>query len=1287
MKLRIFNILLIFLAGAALMIGSALAEGDSGGNKNTGLRKPDGQPIRAYLNINNISTVIKNTGISDIDVGEANSGLVFPKGSGKTAVFMSGLVWGAFIEGDPQVRVGGSTYNEGLQGGAILDNGTVESNTEDHVRIYRVRPNVYPGGPDVELTTEATIEAMSEDAVRLQYETDWTEWPATSGAPYTDVDESGTYDPNVDIPGVPGADQTIWYVCNDQENQLTSQLYGTLPLGMEMQLTVWAYAQTGALGNMFFRKYKIINETATLGQNGGLGYSFDDMYVSMWSDIDIGNSTDDFAGSDTVLSLSYAFNGLANDPTYNPLPPPAVGFDYFQGPLLDGVAGEDFNNNGVDDANDYAIFNNMVVGPGKINMPMTAAYYFVRGDPAVTDPVLGSIEGSTQFYNFMQGRIGLTGEFFTNPVTGLPTTFTLPGDPVTGEGWIDGQLIGPNDRRIGMASGPFTMEPGDTQEVVVAEICAGAIEGVDRLSAVSLLKYYDQIAQVAYDNFFDLPVAPPAPFVAVWDGGTLRSGATELDGEIVLDWSKDNDRVLATETFDEKGYAFQGYNVYQLPNAAANVTEGIRIATYDIRDGVGKINDLVFDIGTGSVVTLPTQFGNDTGIKRFISITNDAINQRPLINGIRYYFAVTAYNYNDDPTAVPNNLENPINIITVTPQGSNPGVTIGENTNEGLELTHVGTADGIVTAVVVDPYSVTGDNYEISFFTQAQIRDADRNWVQSAQVTRKYNPNSPDTLTGTTIDIAPVYGGIYPNSVDLNFHLEVVHHYYGWADGVTLTFPPGTQILNVPDILVSGSQGDPEPVVITDNVVQIGITDNSQTQGGHFHDGGEDWVITVPVYDTMYVDWEVHDDGYAGGQNELGTTVVSNVIGNASRVADLWRVTNTSTSTVVLDNQSIYAGTDMWPPTDFAITDLGPDAHPIIEGFQVSVDVGFAAPTTLSQANPPLLNGEDVFTWSSGSVWYDSDNYTICDFTRFGYADGTASTTWPLYGGVGGTLDVNELQKDYEFRFTGVLADTVIGGNTLEITQSGGSIATIFGASGYSIADHPLNPTPGVANPFTVRIPFELWSVDDDMQINVAFWDRSGDPTVDGGKVWNIDNRVYAWAILTPYSTDVIDITDAQYQNTATWNWALYNAQFTTGDVLTVFYDNPIQYDTDVWSFSTTQASYSSGLAKTQIGDINVFPNPYYGVNSEELNKYQRFVTFTHLPERANIKIFNLAGVLVRSIEKDDDGQYQRWGLVNDEGLPVASGLYIAYIELPDLGETTILKVAVIQEQQILDRF
>jgi len=60
---------------------------------------------------------------------------------------------------------------------------------------------------------------------------------------------------------------------------------------------------------------------------------------------------------------------------------------------------------------------------------------------------------------------------------------------------------------------------------------------------------------------------------------------------------------------------------------------------------------------------------------------------------------------------------------------------------------------------------------------------------------------------------------------------------------------------------------------------------------------------------------------------------------------------------------------------------------------------------------------------------------------------------------------------------------------------------------------------------------------------------------------------------------------------------------------------------------------------------------------------------------------------MVKVIEKDGPQQYLRWDLANESGFPVASGLYIAFIDLPDLGETRILKLAIIQEQQILDRF
>jgi hypothetical protein len=1269
MNSRIIKILLVFLFGAAFMIGSAFAEDGNGGNKNKQLNKPTGTPIRAFMNINNVSTIIKNTGISDIDVNEAASGLVFPKGSNRTAIYVSGFLWGAFVGDDPQVRVGGSAYREGLQGGAILSDGTWQDPDDPVVRIYRVRPDVYPLGPDVDVSAEADDEGLTEEAVRSQYDLDWSEWPAIYGAPYHDGNGNGMYDPVPnedpelrDIPGVPGADQTIWYVANDQNAGLTTDLYGAQPLGMEMQATFWAYAQTGALGNMFFRKYTIINKTDLLGDP----QNFNEMYVTMWSDPDVGDASEDFMGSDTTLSLVYAYNGQQNDAVYSPLPPPASGFDFFQGPI-------------VESPGDSAIFKGEY-RQGFKNLPMTAAYYFTNGDASVTDPTQGSIQGSDQFYNFMNGTIGLTGDPFIDPTTGMPTKFALNGDPQTGVGWTDGILNGPGDRRLGAASGPFTMEPGDTQEVTVAELFAGATPDVSATAAVGLLKFYDQIAQTTFDNFFNLPVPPPAPLVEV----------TELDREIVLDWSWDVDAINATENFVSEGYAFQGYNVYQLPTAASQVSEGVKIATYDLIDLIKRIDDLVFDPGSGAVIRLPVQLGTDSGIKRYLTLDTDRINEVPLRNGSRYYYAVTSYSYNPEVGKVPSQLENPIKILTAVPQTSGSGVTIGSSTNESLDINHIGTADGIVTSTVIDPTKTTGDDYTISFFEQQQIRNEQGFWVPAAVLTR----SGPDTLTGTTIDVAAVYGSDGGNnSTELAFHLDVVHHYYGWVDGVILTFPGNVTVISSPSFEAGGGTVIPEIINFGDSTqIHYGVTDNSATGNGIFHEGGENWnVIVEPLNDILPVtiNWVAFDDGYAGGGPPLYGTATVSEIGTAMRTAELWQMRNDGTGVMVLENQSVYTGTDRWPPTDFSPTDLGVNDAQVVEGVQVQVDVGFEAPITFFDidliADP---TGETTLSSNSSTDQLDIQNYTI-----FG---GVVTSKAIDNFGVG-TNELIELQQDYEYRFTGVYEET---SPDIFTVTSGGQMATVFRMiSGGALADHPLNPSPGTAEPFLLRIPFEVWNVDDPdpanhYQVNLTFRDRQRDGTERPFYSWNPTNRMYAIIVNTPYDENQVIQVDGgpdEFNANATWVTVHYGTNYGLGAVVSIVYANPIVFDVDQYKFTTTAPAYSTELAKSEVDKINVFPNPYYGVNSEELNKYNRFVTFSHLPQYAKIRIFNLAGVLVQTIEKDDDGQYVTWNLANEEGFPVASGLYIAYLELKsfdgvDLG-TKILKVAIIQEQQILDRF
>jgi hypothetical protein len=128
----------------------------------------------------------------------------------------------------------------------------------------------------------------------------------------------------------------------------------------------------------------------------------------------------------------------------------------------------------------------------------------------------------------------------------------------------------------------------------------------------------------------------------------------------------------------------------------------------------------------------------------------------------------------------------------------------------------------------------------------------------------------------------------------------------------------------------------------------------------------------------------------------------------------------------------------------------------------------------------------------------------------------------------------------------------------------------------------------------------------------------------------------------------------------------------------------------DTFTFSTSgfQPTVNTATAKQDARDlVNVYPNPYLGFNNSEQNTFQRFVTFSHLPDDATIRIFNLAGALVRTIVKTNPGQFTTWDLQNESGLPVASGIYIANVEMKTLGVTKNIKMAIVQEQQFLRNF
>ncbi|MFA7289017.1 MAG: hypothetical protein WC055_09050 [Melioribacteraceae bacterium] len=602
------------------------------------LYKATGEPSYAQLNINNLSTWFRNNGESDVNP-DGNAGFLYPRDSWYNAVFQTGLLWGGKVDGE--VRVGGSKYHQATVPGRVIKNanGKWEAvNPQDtDVRIYRVRRDYATA--QLNDYSERYIK-LDPKEIRKNYKKDWMEWPASQGAPFEDKNGDGVYDPLIDIPGVPGADQTIWSVCNDFDSELTNRYFFCSPMGIEEQITIWAYKSTGTLGDMYFRKYILINKNLE-------EKPFTDMYVSIYMDADVGDPGDDFIGCDSILNLGYTYNATNYDYTYRDSPP-AVGISLLQGPLVNGLA------------SDTAIYKGKYF-LGKKNLPLSTAYFYHKSSETFGEPHEWNYEEATLGnYKQFQGIVYKTGIPYFDPTTGKFTRFPYSGDPVNKTGWYENSAsYGSNDRRNGIATGPFNIAYGDTQEVIFAEIIAGFKPGITNLTAINKLKEHTRAAYITYDHFFDVIAAPHKPVVTV---------STKED-EITLSWDKDTDVIQETEGFSKYGFKFEGYNIYQIPAPGTSLSDAVRIATFDIINDVKTVIDSLFDPSTQLYLDRIVAYGSDSGIKRSISIFQDALNSNlPLNYGQKYYFAVTSYSYNEKPAYDEKVYENELEVIEVIPQ-------------------------------------------------------------------------------------------------------------------------------------------------------------------------------------------------------------------------------------------------------------------------------------------------------------------------------------------------------------------------------------------------------------------------------------------------------------------------------------------------------------------------------------------------------------------------------------------------------------------------------------------
>lgn len=656
-----FHSFLAILVVAFIVANSFGAERSDRRNR---LQKGSGTTVTEYQNFdgNRINNIMGNNGQYVSHVVTGNSGMEWPKGTFKLIDFAAG-VWVAGLVNDTP-RTAAAEYAVEFAPGIILPSGLPDDPSKPEYKWYKIDREDLEAALDYDETTVP--------------KSDYRNWPFNLGAPaLPKADGSGdSLDPSGSrIPGLLG-DQMLWCVFNDADPTPHANVFSSPPIGVEVQMTVWGYNRTDAFGDMMFVKALLIHKgTQTL----------DSAFIALWDDPDLGDAADDYVGCDTSLSLGYCWNGDNVDATYRPLAPPAIGRDFFQGPI-------------VPSPGDTAYVSGRRI-PGYRNLGM---YAFARYTNGATYPDRDP-ESAIEVYRYMNGT-RQDGSPFINPLTNQPTRYVFTGDPETGVGWteINPTINAVGDRRFLMSSGPFTFAPGDTQEVVFGVLIA---RGTNFRNSVTTLKRTDIAAQSAYNANFRLPPSPPAPNVT----------KVELDREIVLYWQDNAESYVANDLIGTR--KFEGYIVYQL-DAEAGYQDARRIAVFDLDNDTSDIRDWVYDDQRGEYVEVTVVRGTDEGVQRSISIKTDAYTGLPLSNSRTYYFAVASYGMNPDGDArlaVPRAPESALRVLRCIPTSPPPGTRYNTSYGNAIPVTHIGPGDGGVIPLVVDPKKVTGHEYKVVF--------------------------------------------------------------------------------------------------------------------------------------------------------------------------------------------------------------------------------------------------------------------------------------------------------------------------------------------------------------------------------------------------------------------------------------------------------------------------------------------------------------------------------------------------------------------------------------------
>jgi hypothetical protein len=1111
-----------------------------------------------------------------------------------------------------------------------------------------------------------------------------------------DVDCNSASDRRVTLFG----DQTLWWVFNDKGNIHTET--GGDAIGMEIHAQAFAFATNDEVNNMTFYNYELINRGT---------FPLFETYFCQWVDADVGGAEDDYVGCDVNRGLGYAYNGDAFDGDNNGAigygaNPPAIGVDFFEGPFQDNDGIDNAFGIGPDEALNGIGFGDGITDNERYGM-RRFLYYDRLGAGCCNDP-----NSAVDYYNYMRSIwkdntkmvYGGNGHI-ADPASdnNLETDFMFPGDtdPL---GWGQGGTVGapwteqtagnlPSDRRFLQSAGPFKLDPGQVNNITVGVVYARASAG-DPFASVEAMRVADDKAQALFENCFKVLDGPDAPELAIQEldreliitlsnspnGNNPTEEYFEVDPFIpesitttsityVLDTATGQyDQVPTTTTEQlDRLYRFQGYQIYQVKNDAVgpsdlqNVDLAALVAQCDLKDGVTQIINYNYSEELSASVPVEMVFGADVGISHSFRITDDRFAQgdRRLINHKNYYFMAIAYGYNNYKSYDPNDgttldgqkfpykagrksasgairsyngiphIPSPELGGTVqnSQYGDGPQVTRIEGQGNGrliLDLTAESEAAILASssnkvahpvykggAGPVDVKVIDPLNVPDAVFEIVFERDSNNTLDNAVWTLTVIESNDPDLVVGT---VSSSDRGIEVVNEQLfpEYGISVKMQQYQYTGSGSNFF---TELLEATMEFADSSQKWLTGVVDVD-----GFFSQNWIRSGTSEEESDNTQDPDPIVYNDYIgidDDQVYENVLGGWwapwrmvAKENGGPV-SPTYGNTITMPDIADIQ--SVDLVITSDESLW--------TRCAIIEMQDDSELAEEQVakselrsQLSVGKDFLPDGTVAPGGGA----------SHGMGWFPGYAINLETGERLNMAFGEDS--W-LAGENGRDMQWNPSDRDY----------TVFG-------------TEVFAGKHYIYIFNNQVLTTGDAT----RMP---------EYDNGVFLEQNLSATSSAGKikVW----RSMCWVGLPMVvQGETFMSNDVRIRLRAAKPYDSYD----TGLALTNGADPVYQFGLGDLATTTTDLT----AAEDALDLINIVPNPYYAYSAYEENRLDNRVKVTNLPDICTVRIYTIGGTLIRTYRKDSPITSIDWDLKNQANVPIAGGVYLIHVDVPDVGEKVI---------------